>query len=234
MGSSFWPTGILYTALPVFAVVLLIGSIVLVSRGHRSEALNFSLAIILAAALVVTAVGFAQLLAPVLSIGFGRDFTYMTALPPEVPPPFPAATGSSPSPQQSAQAQLSNQVENQFRDDMVYGATMLIVGSIVFGILWVARWFLRQRDAESQILRETYLLLLLITTTIVALASLITAVAQLLRRYVVVPVGPYVSPPHPGAALATAIAFTPLWGWFLIRAIQMAASRAARSDSGTS
>jgi hypothetical protein len=224
----FWPFGILAIALPIFAVVLLVGALVLAARGHRSEGLNFSVAILLAAALVTATVGFAWLLSPIFSSVLGRDFTYSTRIPPllPAPPPPPGVPGPPPSPvlRETEQAQLTSRVENQYRDDLVYGATMLLVGLIVFGLLVLGRWFLQRRDAESDLLSETYLVLMLITTTVVALAALIAAIAQLLRRYVVVPVGPDRMLPHPGAALASAIAFTPLWGWFLVRAIQRAAS----------
>jgi hypothetical protein len=229
----FWPIGVLYGALPVFALLLLIGSIVLVARGRRIEALNMSLAVILAASLVIAAVGLSQLLSPTLSAVLGRDFSYETVLPAGAPP-MPAAEETPQPSREEQQANLRVNAENQFRDDIVYGTTMLVVGLIVFGVLALSRWFLRRWGAESGLLHETFLLLLLITTTIVALASTISAVAGLLRRYVVLPIGPDATLPHPGAAVATAIVFLPLWGWFLVRAIREAAMISARTPAPSS
>lgn len=236
MSEMFWPLGVLAIALPIYGLILVAGAVVLVSRGHRTEALNFSLAVIMAAALLTAATGFARLLAPLFSDAFGRDFTYATAVGPFEPPPAPpgsiAPSPPAPSaPQQAAQEQQRLQAENAYRDDLVYGATMLVVGLLVVGVLQAGRWVLRRQQAEVPLFGEAFLLLLLITTTIVGLTALIAAVAELLRRYVVVPVGPGVQPPHPGAALATAIAFLPLWGWFLVRGIQAAATRAAASPA---
>jgi hypothetical protein len=224
----FWPLGVLAGALPIYALLLIGGAIVLVARGRRNDALNLSLAILLAAALVVTADGVAEFLAPLFSSAFGRDFTYQTTIPNLPPPPGVASAPTQ-------QEELTASVENQYRDGIVYGATMLIVGALVFGVLWLCRWFLRRWGAETEILGETYLLLLLVTTTIVALAALVAAVAELLRRYVVTPVGPDAVLPHPGGALATAIAFLPLWGWFLVHAIREAAlsHRAAFAERKT-
>ena len=227
----FWPLGVLAIALPIYGLILVAGAAVLVSRGHRTEALNFSLAVIMAAALLTAATGFARLLAPLFSDAFGRDFTYITTVGPFEPPPAPPGSVTSPppvpSPQQAAQEQQRLHAENAYRDDLVYGPTMLVVGLLVVGVLHAGRWVLRRQQAELPLFGEAFLLLLLITTTIVALAALIAAVAELLRRYVVVPVGPSAQLPHPGTALATAIAFLPLWGWFLVRGIQAAATRAA-------
>ncbi len=222
----FWPLGVLWGALPIFALLLVGGAIVLVARGRRNDALNLSLAILLAASLVVSADGLAELLSPLLSNAFGRDFTYQTTLPPFTPPQAPGVTAGTDN-RAAQQEQLRENVENQYRDDVVYGATMLVVGALVFGVLWLGRWFLRRWGAETEILGEAFLLLLLVTTTVVALAALVTAVAELIRRYVVTPVGPDAQLPHPGAALATAIAFLPLWGWFLVRAIREAALHVA-------
>jgi hypothetical protein len=218
----FWPLGVLWGALSIYALLLVGGAIILTARRRRSDALNLSLAILLAASAVVTADGLAQLLSPLFSNVFGRDFTYQTTLLPFTPPQAPGAVAGSDT-SAAQQERLRENVENQYRDDIVYGATMLVVGALVFGVLWLGRWFLRRWGAETEILGEAYLLLLLVTTTVVALAALVTAVAELVRRYLVTPVGPDALPPHPGAALATAIAFLPLWGWFLVRAIREAA-----------
>lgn len=222
----FWTQGILVIGLTVFTVILLIGGLALVARGHASDASSFALGVILAGSVLTCAAGAAQVLSPLFSAAFGRDFTYDIVSPvPMGPPP----SSSAPVAPVAPALPLTNPAEDQYRNDLVNGVAILAVGLLLIGTLTVAGRFLRRQRGESSLLQRTYLLLILVATSLVAPISLAIALTQLLRRYVVLPVTPNASLPHPGSALATAIIFVPMWGWFLFRVLREHTERPAEA-----
>src|SRR4051794_9704462 len=81
------PLMVLYVAAPIFVLVVVVGSIILVARGMRGQALDLCLAVLLAGSLVVTAAGVADLIAPLLTIPLGRNFSYFIPNPSSLRPP---------------------------------------------------------------------------------------------------------------------------------------------------
>lgn len=210
----FWTQGILVAGLTLFTAVLLVGAIVLITRSRGADAFNFAIAVLLSAALLASAVGAAQVLAPVLSAAFGRDFTYDTTS--RIgPPTAPASDGSA-----VPAVPLTSQAEDQYRNDLANGVAILVVGLLLLGALAAGRHYLQKHRPESSLFQRTCLLLILVSTSLVAPISLAIALTQLLRRYVLLPVGPTATPAHPGSALATAIIFVPMWCWFLFRVLR--------------
>lgn len=228
-----WPLGIFSFLVPILVLVILAGAVVLLlRRGEGGLDISFQtvvsayLALVIGAALIVAAAGFARVLKAAFSDAFGRDFSYQSfvssvpvrpSVPPGVPMPAPEEQERV---QREAEERERNRVENLYRDDVVYGVTMLVVGILMFGIHAAGRQFLRRRAGEPPLIHRAYLLLMLGTTSVVALASLIAATADLARRYILQSVGPEVMLPSPGGALATTIAFIPLWLWFLFRILR--------------
>jgi hypothetical protein len=211
------PQMVLYVAAPIFVLVIVVGSIILVARGLRGQALDLCLAVLLAGSLVVTFAGVAQVIAPLLSIPLGRSFTYFIPGPSRFLPPV-APGVIQPTPEEERE-QARARADNDFRNDLVYGATTTIAGLILLAVLAPARRVLRPRSAESDPVRSTFFVLMMLTATLAALSSIIVAVSQLIRRYIVVPVGPDQTLPQPGGAIAVALVFTPLWIWFTYRVL---------------
>jgi hypothetical protein len=64
---------------------------------------------------------------------------------------------------------------------------------------------------------------MLVSTSILALVSLVVAIAGIVRRYMLQTVGPNQAATSPGEAVAMAIAFLPLWVWFLFQTLHAVA-----------
>ena len=212
------PLMVLYVAAPIFVLVVVVGSIILVARGMRGQALDLCLAVLLAGSLVVTAAGVADLIAPLLTIPLGRNFSYFIPNPSSLRPPVLPGV-DRPTPEEERE-QARARADNDFRNDLVYGGVIMVAGLILLAVLAPARRIIRPHQGETDPVRSTFYVLMMLTTTLAALSSIIVAVAQLIRRYVVVPVGPDTTLPQPGGAIAVAIVFTPLWIWFTLRVLQ--------------
>jgi hypothetical protein len=219
------PLAILFVSVPVFVICIIAGVIILVARGLRAQALELCLAVMIAGSLVVSATGLAQVVAPLLSVPFGRGFTYSIFTPTAFVPPQESPAAVS---QDQLQAQSRAAVENEFRSDLVYGGTMLVVGALLLGVLTPVRSVIRPHAPAGDSVHTTFVILMLITTTIAALSALTVAAAQLIGRYIVVPVGPSAALPQPGGAIAVAAVFTPLWIWFITRAVRESRPRASQ------
>jgi len=217
---------VLYVAAPIFVLVVVVGSILLIAKGMRGQALDLCLAVLLAGSLVVTAAGSADLIAPLLSIPLGRDFTYFIPNPSSFRPPVVPGV-DRPTPEEE-RAQARARADNDFRNDVVYGGVITVAGLLLLAVLAPARRVIRPHPGEPDPVRSTFYVLMMLTTTLAALSSIIVAVAQLIRRYVVVPVGPDMTLSQPGGAIAVAIVFTPLWIWFTFRVL-----RESRREAGT-
>jgi hypothetical protein len=210
------PMAVLFVAAPIFVLVIVVGSIILVVRGRRGEAVDLCLAVLLSGSLITAATGLAQIISPLLSVPLGRGFTYNI---PTLRVPLPIASGTAPS-QEQAEAQSRAAVENDFRNDLVYGSTTLVAGLLLLGALAPARRVLRRQSGDSDPVRSTFFVMMLVTTTLASLSALIVAVSELIRRYIVLPVGTDANLPQPGGAIAIAIVFTPLWVFFVVHVLR--------------
>jgi hypothetical protein len=220
--------------IPILVVVIIAGIVVLLVRGRNEGGFEFSfqtvvsayLALVMGASLIVATVGAAQLLGALMSDAFGRSFTYQSFSFAESPRPVLAPGSTEPqTPSEAEQRQRYEEterarIENLYRDDVVYGITMLLVGLFMFGIHAAGRQFLRHRRGEPSLISRSYLILMLIATSVVALVSLVTAIASVVRRYILETVGPDRVMSNPGESVALALAFLPLWLWFLYRALR--------------
>jgi hypothetical protein len=210
------------------------GNCCLLVRGRNEGGFEFTfqtvvsayLALVIGASLIVATVGAARLLGALMSDAFGRSFTYQSYSFVENPRPVlpPGATDPQ-TPSEVEQRQRYEEterarLENKYRDDIVYGVTMLVVGLFMFGVHTAGRQFLRRRRGEPALIARSYLILMLISTSVVALVSLVTAIASVVRRYVLETVGPDRVMSNPGESVALALAFLPLWLWFLYRALR--------------
>src|SRR3954467_13178649 len=123
------PLMVLYVSAPIFVLVLVVGSIILISKGMRGQALDLCLAVLLAGSLVVTAAGVSDLIAPLLTIPLGRTFTYFIPNPSSFRPPL-APGVERPTPEEERE-QAKARADNDFRNDLVYGGTISVAGLIL-------------------------------------------------------------------------------------------------------
>jgi hypothetical protein len=156
-------------------------------------------AVVLGIALVMTLVGGAYLLKAGLSELIGRDFSY-TIWPSYYGEPYPSA-------------------ETMFKDDIVLGITLVIIGGVVGGIHFLGMRLAAARNlVHAAIIERTYDIAMLVVGTAVGLTSVIMLINDLLRRYVVTDANrPVEQLPHPGNPLAFAVFFLPLWIYFGVR-----------------
>ena len=174
-------------------------------------------AVVLGIGLVLALVGGAYLLKAGMSELIGRDFSYTTTWPSYYGVPYPSA-------------------ETMFKDDIVLGITLVIIGAVVGGIHFLGMRLAAARDqAHAAIVERTYDIAMLVVGTAVGLTSVIMLINDLLRRYVVTDANrPVEQLPHPGSPLAFAVFFLPIWVYFGVRVWRSLAGPRAPAASPTS
>ncbi len=197
---------------PVIIIGIIIAAIVTVVRARSTGGITFPgimLGYVYAAMFVsvfLFAAGGALLLKAGLAQVAGRDFAYNTNEERFYP------SGSA----------VVDPSDQDIRNDVAIGITLVFVGAALFGIHGVASIGLRKRRVPGiRQISRTYNLLGLAGSTIVFLAGSGAAVYEVLRRYVVKSgnLDPW-NFPRPGGAIGVAIVFLPLALWFAWRVWQ--------------
>jgi hypothetical protein len=220
------------------AIILLLGAIAAVAvfvaqRVRAGEPLALPLRSILVgyfhlmsmAAVLLLAVGLATLLKAALSEPLGRSFSY--SLPSRelmARPPFgPEAPGAfRPTPEQIEQQYqfVLRQAEEQYRNDLLQGATMLVVGIVLWPLqTWGRRRIGRPGDPAADFFARTQLILLLVLTSLVGIFSLPTGIYEGLR-YLLLRTDQVAFQQPPGGSISTALVFVPLWVVYLWAALR--------------
>ena len=212
------------SVLAILAVIIAAGIYVLqrVRSGQRLllsfrtiAAAYFSLMVI--ASFLVTTVGLSTGVKAGLSDVFGREFSYflppdVRVVPPEnVPPGRPA-----PRPPEDQRERGRRQAEQQYRNDLVQGGTLAVVG----GLIWALHSFGRRRvTAEELESREffdrAHTTVLLAIFGIVGVIALPMGLYELLRFFLVPITDEGVTNQPPGGSVSVAIVFVPIWMYYL-------------------
>lgn len=168
--------------------------------------------------LIVVLLGLSGLINSGLSLVLGRDFGYSR---PPVARPVPVSPEGVPArtipSAEEQRLEADRQQQRQFREGLFQGASMLLVGGIVWGVHALGRRRMEQAGEDrSGLLRMAYLVLLLVISSMVAVVSLTSAINETLRFYLVEPAGEFDFRPPPGQNASLALVFTPMWGYYLL------------------
>lgn len=221
IGSIIFPIGVILGLAVVAAGVVSFGF-----RLRSGEPINISFGFLLTAyfylltivGLIVLLIGLSGLLNAGLSLALGRDFGYPR---PPVAMPIPATPEGlpdrkAPSPEEQ-RLEADRQQERQFREGLLQGASMVLVGGIVWGVHYRGRRRMtRGEDERSSFLGMAYLIILLAISSIVGVVSLTSAINDTLRFYLIQPVGDFEFRPPPGQNVSVALVFAPVWGYYLL------------------
>lgn len=223
IGSVIIPLGVILGLAVVAA-----GVVYFAFRLRSGEPINISFSFLLTAyfylltvvGLIVLLIGLSGLVNAGLSLVLGRDFGY--SRPPvarPLPPPVPlegVPQRVAPAPEEQ-RLEADRQQERQFREGLLQGASMVLVGGIVWGIHSLGRRRMEQGQEErSNFLRMAYLIILLAISSIVAVVSLTSAINDTLRFYLIQPPGEFEFRSPPGQNASVALVFTPVWGYYLL------------------
>ncbi len=204
--------------------LLVIGVVAVVVRIYRREAVDISFRQILIVycyavtlvSLVTLVLGLASLANAGLSAAFGREFSFQA--PPVIMRPIegpPGAERARTVSEQEQQERRTRALENAFRESLVQGVTLPLVGALIAAVHILARRRLEPATGpDAGFFRKPYLALLLAVFGAVALVSLPAGISEALR-YAVTEPDPESYRPAPGGSLANALAFTPFWLYFL-------------------
>ncbi len=178
-----------------------------------------------AAGFIVLMIGLSGLLNVGLSSALGRDFGYSrpfmptaVAVPPERLSEKPLPGGPT---TEEQQRQAEQQQDRQFREGLLQGISMFLVGGLVWALHTLGR-----RRTETAVERQTgflqmaYLAVLLVVCSLVGIISLASGMYDTLRFYLLAPTDQFSYMPPPGQAASVALAFTPAWAYFLVSLVR--------------
>lgn len=195
-------------------------------RLWRGDPVNISFPMLLTAyfylltmvGLIIMLMGLSGLTNTGLSLALGRDFSYsrppvMKAVP-VTPEGFPDRRVLPPEDQQMEQ---DRQQERQFREGLLQGASMAVVGGIVWAIHFSGRRRVSGVKSEgSGFLLMAYLIIMLVISSITGLIGLTSGVYETLRYFLVQPVNEFDYWSAPGQSVSIAIVFVPVWAYYLV------------------
>ncbi len=158
-----------------------------------------------------------------LTIPAGRAFSYWTPPRTRFAPAIPPGETGKPAdlkrqsvPQEEIDRQ-EREVERQFQDDLLQGATLTIVG----GLVWAAHGYGRRRvsgvdPGAAAFFGRSYTTIALAIFGIVGIIALPVGVYEILRYVIIQPdeFG-FSGRQAPGGTLATAMVFVPIWLYYL-------------------
>ncbi|MDO8690093.1 MAG: DUF5671 domain-containing protein [Dehalococcoidia bacterium] len=185
-----------------------------------------------AAGFIVLMIGLSGLLNTGLSSVLGRDFGYTRpfkampaaiAVPPEGLPgkAVPVAPTT-----EEQQKQAEQQQDRQFREGLLQGISMFLVG----GLVWALHALGRRRtetavERESGFLHMAYLAVLLVICSLVGMISLASGVFDTLRFYLLSPPDQFSYMTPPGQNASVALVFTPAWAYYLVSLLRAVRQR---------
>jgi hypothetical protein len=242
---------VLYGLLPPLLLVALIAGVVaflMRGRGAEGRGIEFSgvlngyAHVVMLVAIFLFAVGGAFLVKAGLSGAVGRDFSYDTTSYPYYDPyrpvPEPAQPdGGETKPGEPAVEEPERWIDpsdDNLRDDIATGVTLVFVGAVLFAIHGIGSAVLRRRGAQGlSLVTRAYNMLGLAAATIAFLSAGAAALNDILRRYALDSdvVEPW-QERHPGEPLSVAIAMLPLALWFGWRVWQEFTLGEAGQESG--
>lgn len=228
-------------------LILVVGAVIavvvfVVQRGREGASLVLSLRTILVAyfhlmsliAVLLLAVGLATLLKAALSEPLGRSFSYQSPMMRvatarvEVGPQGQVKTGPPPEVAEEQRKRDEQRVEQEFRNDLLQGGAMAVVGAVVWPLhAWGRRTLTGRGEPAARFFDRTHMTLLLLITSLVGVISLPLGMYEGLR-YFIVPAEVDTFRQPPGGAVATALVFVPLWAVNLLVALR----RMRREDAG--
>jgi hypothetical protein len=172
------------------------------------------------------AAGVTSLLKAGMGETFGRSFSYL--VPGENMPletPYGPAGAAQLSPDEIRQRE-ARRVEQQLRNDLVQGGTAVVLGAILWPLhVWGRRRFAAAGDPLDHFLGRFFFVTPLVVYSLVGVATLMLAVFQILS-FVLIPARGAAYQDAPGAALATAIVFVPLWAAYILRGARLSRPQA--------
>jgi hypothetical protein len=127
----------------------------------------------------------------------------------QVPPQVPRS--------EEQRLEQDRQQERQFHEGLLQGASMAVVGGIVWAIHFLGRRRVAGAKAKgSSFLPMAYLIIMLVISSITGIIGLTSGVYETLRYFLVQPINEseYWSPP--GQSVSIAIVFVPVWAYFLV------------------
>jgi hypothetical protein len=206
--------------------VVAAGAVFLVVKLRTGEPIEISFRLLLTvyfyvltiASFIVLLLGLSGLVNAGLSTVLGRDFSY--SRPPMMKPLPPPPEGGQARPVPSPEAQRSEQVRRQeieFREGLLQGASMAIVGGVVWVLHNLGRLRMERREERrTSFFNKAYLIILLAICSLVGIFSLASGVYETLRFYLIQPVEGFGYRSPPGQTLSVAIVFVPAWGYYLL------------------
>lgn len=226
---------LLRVLLVIAGVCLVIAGIVYAVQRARSgqgitlplrQLFNVYLYLMTILSLLLTVSGLSSLVQAGLAVPLGKEFSYYTPDYPRpvyipAPPtidgvPAPAKPQLTPTPEEQ-EKQRQDTLNQAFKDGMVKGLSLTVVG----GILWAIHWRGKRRMTEKDsLMGRLYLVVLLFVFAALTLSSLPTGIYETVRYYVVGSQTQYSGPVTPGAKLSTAIVSLPIWLIYLFGAMK--------------
>lgn len=210
----------------VLGVIIAAGIFVL-QRVRAGQPLNLSFRTIAAAyfhlmaiaCFLVMTVGIATGLKAGLSEVFDRDFSYFHPPSParvvidEGPPGPPGRLRPSSAEEQTERNRRD--VERQYQNDLIQGITLTVVGAVLWGLHTIGRRQVTPEDVEPFFSRAHSTVLLAIFG-IVGVVALPVSLYELLRFFIItVDADQNFRSQPPGASVATALVFVPVWIYYL-------------------
>lgn len=199
--------------------VLIAAGVFILQRVRTGQPLNLSFRTIAAAyfhlmaiaCFLVMTVGIATTLKAGVSDAFGRQFSYYL---PTMSKPIPdAPPGRIPPPEEQTERNRRD-VERQYQNDLIQGITLAVVGTVLWGLHTIGRRQVTPDDARPFFSRAHSTVLLAIFG-IVGVVALPVSLYELLRFFIVNADENFRSQP-PGASVATALVFVPIWMYYLL------------------
>jgi hypothetical protein len=223
------------------AVVVLIGIVVAavatIGRTGAAEALSGRLVLLgylhfasVVSSLVI-AFGLVSLVTAALTLPAGREFSYSIGIP---RPAAVARPPGVPAPPEGAEEEIRRQnearAETQFRDDLVRGVTLTVVGLLIWALHSAGlRALETATERRGSWLSRLHRLVLLAVFGAAGLVALPLATYEL-ARYVILGREDF-NPTPPGNAVATAVVIVPIWLYELWQTIRL--YRGAGAESAT-
>lgn len=224
------PVGILAFLAIVVALVVF-----MVTRARAGEPIGLSFRTILQAyfylmsivSFLVLVIGLTVGIKVALSAVLGPSFSYYTAssvrMSVEKPPPPDSTTRPEVKPQPvppEEQERQRRQQDRQRQEDIIQGVTLAVAGAIVWGLHTLGRRRLfSPTEPLDRFMARAHLTILLAIFGVVGVIALPMALNDLLR-YFLVPSDEFSGRQPPGASVATALVFVPIWVYYLLAVVR--------------
>lgn len=221
--------------LPASAMAIIIAVIVfIVVRIRSGEPLLLSFRSLFTAyfylmcfvSFIILALGLSILIKAGFGGTLGREFSYhMSPKGVYVAPAYPEVEGQpsrgkeiTPEERAKQLEREKQRIENEYRTDIIQGATAAVVGGLIWVIHLIGRRRVEDReDPTYPFYNKAYLVLLLAVFAIAGIIALVIGIYDTLRFYLLsYPEDAFFTRPTPGRNLAAAIVFVPVWIYYVL------------------